>query len=205
MKLVTLATLALLALLAARSRADEVYDNGPVNGVFGAWGIVPGFSVSDSFTVSAPTALGSATVGLWADSGAPTTLDWSIGTTPFGSDISSGTATSLDNVLLTTGYWDIFETSFDISGDLGSAGTYYFTLSGASDGVSWDINNGPSMAYETPYFPSGTEGASEVGSNSDSFQLYSPSSVPDRLPTIWLALGSMLVLAAAAKPRRADC
>ena len=87
-KLITAASIAATIGLAASGRVDAaslIYDNGPINGNIDAWQIGGGQDVEDSFTVSGPTTLGSAQAGLWLDTGAtPTSLDWSIGTTPGG-------------------------------------------------------------------------------------------------------------------------
>jgi len=84
-------------------------------------------------------------------------VDWAIGTSPFGSDISSGTA-SLTNTFFgadATGFFDIYESSFAINGSL-IAGTYYFSLSNAvsafGNPVYWNESNGPSSAEQTGIF-----------------------------------------------------
>jgi len=187
----------LLALISAVSvfsafhaKADTVvYDNGPINGTINAWSINNGFSVSDSFTVASDAALTSATVGLWT-SGTPLSLAWSIGTTVFGSEISSGIATLTNSYL--SDYWgySIYESSFAINGEV-SVGTYYLTLSNASSSdqsyVYWDQNNGPSTAKQNL---NGEPSSDPYGSHS--FKLESGSSVPDSGTTLAL-FGAALV------------
>src|SRR5258707_1051234 len=68
-----------------------VYDNGPVTGP-DSWNIGAA-AISDSFNVSAPTILTSAHVYLHvASRGIPAVTYWRIGTTPGGTEISSGFA-----------------------------------------------------------------------------------------------------------------
>ncbi|HTX21850.1 MAG TPA: hypothetical protein VMD27_08350 [Candidatus Aquilonibacter sp.] len=193
------------SLLAGLGQAEAtlIYDNGPIDGTMSAWTINEGFSVSDSFTVSSSTSLSSVQIGLWLfPNDTPTSVEWSIGTTPYGNDVSSGTG-SLVNVIGTLNMYgfDLDESTFTISGSL-AAGTYYLTLQDAvtadGDSLYWDINNGPSTAYENTIgnvandlFP---------GSNSDSFQLYGTSSfVPDEASTFLLLGFSGLSLIGAAR------
>lgn len=192
-------TTVLGSLLAGSGQANAalVYDNGPINGT-GAKSINNGYSVSDSFTVFSSTSLSSAQIGLWLFSGdSPTSVGWSIGTTPFGSEVSSGTGN-----LVNTAYgiafddYDIYESTFAISGSL-AAGTYYLTLQNAvsanSSFVYWDENDGSSDAYKT-----GVNNPSSIGS--ESFQLYgTSSSVPDGVSTFLLLGFSSLSLIGAAR------
>ena len=119
-------------------------------------------------------------------------LRWacSIGTTQSGSDISSGTS-SLSNTVFGTalGYWTIDESAFAVSGSL-SAGTYWLTLTGASDSngqdIYWDKNNGPSEAFQN----------GGPNTSSESFQLYGNSTaapVPSTLVMSSILLGHVRV------------
>lgn len=174
-----------LAACALNAYADPlVYTNGPVNGTINGR-TISGYLVSDSFTVTSDTTLSSAVAGLWTSNGAPTSLEWSIGTTEGGSQISSGTATSFSSTPdgLGNGYYPIYESQFAITGSVDVGTTYYFSLQNAAPGsMYWDINNGASAAFQN-----GNPIASE------SFQLYgSGSSVPDGGTTVAL-LGAGLV------------
>ncbi len=138
----------------ARARADYVYSNGPI-------GNRDGYDIhfnplSDSFTVATASKLTKVQVGLWVDYGVtPATLEWSIGTAPFGSNIGSGLA-SLTNTFLNShsfdggGTYSVFASTFPLNSKVGS-GIYWLTLghARASDGsaVYWDFNNGPSAAF----------------------------------------------------------
>jgi len=187
-------------------KADVVYDNGPINGTLEAWTISGIFSVSSSFMAPVSATLTAATIGLWADA-TPASLSWSIGTTAFGAEISSGTA-PLSSTLTGSAFgFLVFESSFDIAGVVG-AGTYYLTLSGGSDFnqefLFWDINNGPSTTYEFPDYPFGTANALFEGSNSPSFAVSGeigdfpdPGAVPDTsasLALLFVGLGAVHAL-----------
>jgi len=185
-----------LGLAAFQAKADTlVYDNGPISGAIYGRTINNTYVVSDSFTVTGNFDLSMATVGLWVSPGAtPTSVDWSIGTTAFGSDISSGTSASLTNTYfgLGTGYFDVYSSSFGLNGALSSGTTYYFTLSNAvasdAGSVYWDTNGGPSSAQQN-----NDQGTIPL---SQSFQLYAGSSVPDSGTTLTLLGGALLGLAA---------
>ena len=184
--------------------AAVVYDNGPINGAVEAWTINYGYQVTDSFTVSSPTTLTGAQIGLWAYPGdSPTSVEWSIGSTPYGSNISSGTS-SLSSTF-TGGYgfgiYPLFESTFSLTGVL-STGTYWFTLQNAAsingNPVYWDQNNGPSTAFES------IEGSIP----SESFQLYSGTTVPDPPPSpcsasVWWAWSVTHGDVASRRPRKA--
>jgi hypothetical protein len=152
---------AIAVLVAAASavpaKADTVlYDNGPINGNVQAYTINFGFSVSDSFTFSNPVfGFSSATVGLWVFAGdTPLTVDWSIGTTFFGSNIASGTSGLANTFDFTNGFgYDIYSSTFSLNGPTPLPGTYYLTLQNATSAegnpVFWDQNSGPSQAMDS--------------------------------------------------------
>lgn len=180
-------SLALLCLWVAPVGADTiVYNNGPINGNVEAYNF-SGYAVTDSFTLSQPTALSEAEIGTWAPSGAPTGLDWSIGSTPFGSQIGSGIAslTSTATGGLGFGSYPLYESTFTLTGKL-AAGTYWISLTNTSPApVYWDEDNGPSTAYQS--------GSGSVGS--ESFQIYgtpalSTAAVP--LPNSACALAALM-------------
>ncbi len=186
MKRLVLGIAALVLVLSnvGQSYADLVYDNGPINGGVEAWTINFGYQVSDSFTLGSPATLTGAQIGLWAFSGdTPTSVDWSIGSVAFGSDISSGAATLSNVYQYTNGYgYDILESTFSLGGVLG-AGTYWLTLQDATTAngnpVYWDQNSGPSAAQE-----------SALGTiPSESFQLYGAGSVPEPSTICLLGIG----------------
>jgi hypothetical protein len=192
MKNPTLLLAAAALLLAGEAKADLVYDNGPINGTIDAYNVTT-FAVSDSFVLSSGTTLAEAQIGLW-EQGTATTVDWSIGTGAFGSDLGSGTS-ALDNTAtgqLSGDSFPVFESTFSLTATLGP-GTYWLTLNNALLGPAyWDENNGPSTAYVIST-------GNQIGS--ESFQLYSaPSPEPSSL--ILCGLGAIGLLVAAWRRKR---
>jgi len=169
---------ALLLGFTAPAPSDLVYDNGPIQGTNAYF--IDGsinFSLSEQFTLTDSVALTAAQAGLWVDIGAtPASVDWAVGTTPFASDLGSGTsspsnALALGNVL---GIFAVYESTFAIATGTLAPGTYYFTLVNAaasdSGAVAWDISNGPSVAYHSTF--GNLDGFEGPGTNSESFQLF---------------------------------
>jgi hypothetical protein len=176
-----------------------VYDNGPINGTINAWTINSGDSVSDSFTLSSTATLSEAQIGLWLLPGdTASNVDWSLGTTPFGSNEGSGTAADLTGTFQYNNVdgFDIYESTFSLDGTALPAGTYYLTLQNLvvsfGDNGYWDENDGPSLAYDNapPY------GVSQIGS--ESFQIYAPE------PSTLALLGSGLLILVGFKRRFAN-
>jgi hypothetical protein len=177
---------AMMAMFAVPASAQTLYTNGPTNGTIDAWNITE-YSVTDSFTLSSTSTVSGGIFGTWlypGDQGALTSFDWEIGTSAFGSDIGSGTASGAgltDTFLYTNGYgYEIDSVNYsDGAGITLPAGTYWLTLTDASvpsgDPVYWDQNDGPSTAYQTTtgllpgsnafllYGPNGPTGTPEPG------------------------------------------
>ena len=190
--------LALLITLGAAFQAQAttiVYTNGPASSTDNTTNIRD-VLVSDSFTISTPTPLGDVEVVLGTGAGGvPVSVDWSIGTTFFGSDISSGTAASLSNTFLfknTVNFDRMYASTFSVSTGVLAPGTYYLTLTHGvnSDGSRsvWDINNGPSMAEVSSSF--GT-----FPTESEAFTIFDgPAPTPDSGSTLGLLSGALLVI-----------
>jgi PEP-CTERM motif len=197
-----IATVTLFAAGQGRAAASSiVYDNGPIDGTNDAWTIDVftgvSYQVSDSFSVVDATTLDSATIGLWVDAGlsTPTTVDWSIGTTPFGFDVASGTSPMSNTYLFTNtsggqkGY-DVYSSVFALSGTLAGGPTYWLTLMNAvtpgGNPAFWDENDGPSTMQEFNSIDGLT-----TGNPSESFALSgSPiSPVPEPASLTLLGLG----------------
>jgi len=179
-----LALAAILCLVVAvPASAGTLYDNGPINGSESAWTINFGYAVSDSFTLTGGTSftLTGVQLGLWIYPGDnPTSLDWSIGSNYDLSDFGSGTGSLTNTYQYTNGYgYYIIESDFSLSDTL-AAGTYWLTIQNAStasgDPIYWDINQGPSTAWESYYGLLNSSLCQSAigysGTCSDSFQVY---------------------------------
>ena len=172
--------LALLLVAAGQTCAQPIlYSNGPINGEDRGnnIGIATGFAVSDSFTLANSSNLTGVQLGLYTYThtfgSTPTSLQWSIGTTPFGSDQGSGTAGLTSTYQPALGGYTISSSTFPLSKQLRS-GTYWLTLQNAttSDSVNyvyWDQSFGPSTAISL--LPANTPLASAVIIPSESFQI----------------------------------
>src|ERR1039458_4855218 len=152
----SLLTILCLTLAVAPAMADTLYDNGPYNGTNDAWTINFGFTVSDSFTLTASNVSEFHFV-YWDASSTDllTTADLQVGTTSFG---GSPTTVAFSNSFLGTNQYGYFLYQADATGLsipwAGGAG--YATLGNActvsgcsvTTPIYWDENSGPSTAYE---------------------------------------------------------
>lgn len=139
-----------------QAHADLLYSDGPINGYKDAWNIQQPNAVSDSFLLQSAANLTSVQVGLWVRAGqTPGSVEWSFGSSPFGSDVGFGTA-SLTNTFHNTvdlgsaGRFDVYSSSFKTTGKA-AAGLYWLTLTSGwpKDGYSlyWDNNFAPTTAW----------------------------------------------------------
>jgi PEP-CTERM motif len=158
--LVTMLFAVVCLLVAAPAKADSVvYSNGGILGTEAGWTINFGYSVADSFTVGGNTTFTRANIGLWlypGDTLNTSTVDWALGSSPLDGSIGSGTSGFSNIVDLGTnpyGY-ELWTADISLSGSAG-AGTYWFTLQNlnlpSGDPGYWDINQGPSSAWESDY------------------------------------------------------
>ena len=150
-----------LSIGVTHARADYLYDNGPINGTIGGFSVGRVFhvnsagevvSVSNSFTLEKDSILTGAQVGLWTKrEAAPVSLDWSIGTTPFGADMGFGAAnlTNRFHSLYADGF-AVHSSGFPLKTQRAS-GAYWLAIqhARATDGLKiyWDANKGPSSAF----------------------------------------------------------
>jgi PEP-CTERM motif len=168
LQLASVSLLAILCLLPGTTAlATNLYNNGPTNGTSNAY-FIDIFRVSDSFTVSPNASIDGFDIAEWVPAGAiPLAFNWAIGTSSFGSDIGSGVANNGGNATVTLlctsgpfnggscggglGY-DVYQV--DVTGlpSLQCGGSCWLTLTGATDNFggrdAWDINSGPSLAYQ---------------------------------------------------------
>jgi PEP-CTERM motif len=159
-RIASLSLLAVVCLMLAvtPALADTLYSNGPYDGNTAAWGIDHGNAVTNSFAGYAKIGdIKAIRIVYWDPSATDllSTVDMSIGTTPFGTDEFSGTLTGITNTFLGInqyGYalYQAGAATYDIAAGQAS----YVTLSNActtsgcdTNPISWDENSGPSTAY----------------------------------------------------------
>src|SRR5271163_3000563 len=94
MKLRIASLLMLCLALALPAWAQDLYDNGPINGTTDAWTINFGFLIADSFVVANNSTVGGFNFGVWEYGGDRlTSVDWAIESEPNGGTLyGSGTA-----------------------------------------------------------------------------------------------------------------
>ena len=140
---------------------STLYANGPINGICDIQGCtVDAYVINFGFQVTNSIAVGGSVSGFefafWMYPGETiSSVDWSLGSTPFASDIAHGTASgsNLSSVLLASNQFGYNIYQVAISGlNINIAGGSWLTLQNASvptgDPVYWDENNGPSQADE---------------------------------------------------------
>ena len=119
-------------------------------------------------------------------------MGWSIGTSPFGGTSATVITTGVFDFTNGSGY-DVYTESITIPSLVLANGTYWFSLQNAigpnGDGAFWDINNGPSVAWESLY--GNVNGKLELGSNSETFQIMGNTTVTPE-PGSFLLLGTGL-------------
>jgi len=156
----SLLTILCLMLAVTPAMADTLYSNGLYNGNTAAWGIDGGNAVTDSINLnSSRSNVYEVDFVYWdaSTSDLLTTVDMSIGSTPFGTDIFSGTLTGFTNTFLGTNQYGYAllqagAATYDVAAGTASI---YLTLSNActtsgcsTNPIYWDENSGPSTAYD---------------------------------------------------------
>jgi hypothetical protein len=143
--------------LVAPAVASDIYDNGGTTGTADAWTVNFGFAVSDSFVVGSGVSADGAEFIFWLTPGDTSpTIDLSIGTSAFGSDVANFTnlASQASTYLGTNQYgFNLEQEAYSFRDvTLNPGTTYWITLQNASvpdgDPVYWDENSGPSQADE---------------------------------------------------------
>jgi len=173
--------------------ANEIYDNGPINGTTDAWTINFGFVVSDTVTVpSGGGSVSGLSFGAWVEPGdVLQTVEISITSSEFG-----GT-TYFDQVVNFTqsgcsgnqyGFNVCTATSSNFTGPNLAAGTYWVNLQNAvvndGDPIYWDENSGvgcggqgcPSLASENSVGTIPSEAFTILGENTTTTTCNDPSS-----------------------------
>ena len=187
----------LLAVVGQTSAQPILYDNGPINATNLLVLEISGPSASDSFTLANTSHLTGVQLGLWTYGQPPASLQWSIGTTPFGSDQGSGTTSLISTfrgTLPNTSAFSAFTSTFPLSMQLAS-GTYWLTLqnaTGSGDGyygtdwVGWSQNSGYNYSGPPPAYFESTN--NPVGS--ESFQIFGTEAVASPEPASITLIGN---------------
>jgi len=195
---VLLASLLALAVIPAAS-GQILYDNTTGNTEeTNAWSINNGFSVTDSFTLTNDSTISGITFVSWTPAGETvSSVDWSIGSSAFGKNEASGSANSLPNSSpkpesLGNIDYVALQQSFIIPNEELAAGTYWLTFSNATastegDLVFWDESDGSSSAQQF-------NGSITFGRPSESFQILSPTDVPEGGSYSYLLLSGLALV-----------
>jgi hypothetical protein len=141
------------------AQATILYSNGAVNGNVGGWNLASTFQSADSFTLSSPGIARGADFAMWLLPGnTGVSVDWAIldGIPGVGNLLSSGTSTINNTFLFTNSFfnYNIYNEAIAIGPQNLAAGTYWFELqnfvtTNHSVIAYWDVNGGPSQAWES--------------------------------------------------------
>ena len=178
--------------------ADSGYNIGGTNGVTDAFTVSP----AGTYNLTTATVYLSPTV----DNNPPTSISWSVGTSKFGSQIGSGTASGTQ---LSYGTLQLAHpatshtmcTTFDFSATLpvSSGTTYYLTLTSAAPNneFSWEESADASTAYY------GNSSSSSPAAYGEAFSINGVSAVPEPGSFIALVgLGAMGLVGCVWRQRR---
>ncbi len=201
--------------LASSAGASVLYDNPNSGYNTDAWTINFGFTVANSFVLSANSTVTGVDFAAWeSTAGDLSGVDWEIDSGnplsggPF-SVLASGTAgTSVVADLGGNGYgYDVSNNTFSTGSVNLAAGTYWLMLSNATNGsgdpVYWDQGDGPSEAWENSVgkLPGDGNPCSGACTGSETFQILGSGGVPE--PATWaLMLVGFAGLGAAIRSRR---
>jgi hypothetical protein len=191
--------LAILCLALATASA-QFFNSGSINGNLNAFFIDGpggpfGQSVSDEFVANGTGNVPSLSFGEWTLGGAPTVVNWSLGTSSFGHDVSSGGGGVTSTFLGTNTFgYGIYDALVNMSGPLTAGNTYYLTLSGANDvgGSQFDAWDDNESHLASCYFqnPNGSGGCPTTESESFTLNGYSTTNPTTPEPSTILLFGS---------------
>jgi hypothetical protein len=180
-----IATLSLVVLCLALTASAQIYNDGGIDGNDNAFFVTgpaannflgTNQDISNGFLAAGGTGH-QLDWGEWSV-GTPTTSNWSIGTTAFGNDVASGTATAADlhykftNAL---GY-GVYDVNIPINVSFTAGNTYWLTISNATDAAAdgtqaWDIPNGGSGGPATCNFRQSGTNFGNCGLGGESFTI----------------------------------
>ena len=152
--------------------------------------------MSNGFTAGASATPTTLQFGLWAGSGdTPTTVSYEIGTSPFATDLGSGTValnSSNTTLLFVNGYgYDVYSVTIPLTSlAMISGDSYWLSLSDASDATNsgteaWDITNGGSGGPATCNFRQSGTNFGDCGLGGESWVLSSNASPTLLNPARW--------------------
>jgi hypothetical protein len=149
----------------AASAAPVVFNNGAINGNFGASTISgAGPVAADDFGFkTGVTLLQAEQVGIWVQSGAvPLSLDWAVTDSPGGTILTGGTNVAVTSTFLfnNASSLDVYAVSFSLGNFVLTAGNYWLQLSNVTTSVasdaSWDaVGAGNGQLPNDPFPNSG--------------------------------------------------
>ncbi len=174
--------LTILCFALSTASAQVLFTSGPINGNLNAFiidgpGGPFGQSISDEFVATMTGNASTLNFGEWTLGGAPTVVNWSLGTTSFGSDIASGGGAVVTSTFFgTDGFgYGVYNTQVSISGSLMAGNTYYLSLSGANDvgGSQFDAWDDNESTLASCYFENGSGSGGCPTNESESFTITS--------------------------------
>ena len=166
MRLTSVLILAFGLAVCGPASASIIYDNGPINGTIQGYTISAGLAVADSFVSDGPATITAFDAGIWVDyATTPSTITWKI--------LTGGPSWIGGAYCRVRGYKlvlqclpensrnylqnDIYTSTVNGLNVPIGAGTYYLELSSGlssnGDNLYWDVNNGPSLAYNSYFNP----------------------------------------------------
>jgi hypothetical protein len=155
-RVASVAFLTILCLALSAPALADIFNNGPTNGQLNGFFIDGpggpfGQTISDGFVAFNGGNAFTLDFAEWVPTGTtPTSVSWMLGTSSFGSQISSGSMGQVGYTFFgTSGFgYDVYISHVTgLSGALTAGQTYYLTLGGANDSSgsqfdAWDVNEG---------------------------------------------------------------